>query len=122
MLTLQKIFLTCSINLVHGNYLYRPKWQIALEHYDQATKNGIVFEWITFDEGYGGKPEFLRQLEARNQMFIGEVSCSFCSWTKPPKTTMKSGKQKRKRIKPRLVKGERGTIEVQGMLKYSPVL
>jgi hypothetical protein len=33
---------------------------------------------------------------------------------------MKSGKQGRKRIKPRLVKGERETIEVQNMLKHSP--
>ena len=39
--------------------------EIALEQYDRATNNGIVFEWITFDEGYGSKPEFLRQLDAR---------------------------------------------------------
>jgi len=102
--------------------VYRPKWQIALEQYDRARKNGIIFEWITFDEGYGSKPEFLRQLDARDQLFIGEVSCAFCAWTKLPKTTMKPKKRGRKRIKPRLVKGERTTIEVQKMLKYSPVL
>ena len=39
-----------------------------------------------------------------------------------PKTTMKSGKQGRKRTKPRLVKGEHGTSEVRNMLKYSPIL
>ena len=102
--------------------VYRPKWQIALEQYDRATKNGIVFEWLIFDEGYGGKPEFLRQLDARNQMFIGEVPCSFRAWTKLPRTTMKPGKRGRKRTNPRLVKGERGTIEVRNMLKYSPML
>ena len=101
---------------------YRPKWQIALEQYDRAAKNGIVFEWITFDEGYGSKPEFLRQLEARNQMFIGEVPCTFYAWSNLPKTTMESGKRGRKRTKPRLVQGESGTIEVQELLKSSPVL
>jgi SRSO17 transposase len=102
--------------------IYRPKWQIALEQYDRATKNGIVFEWLTFDEGYGGKPEFLRQLDARNQMFIGEVPCSFYAWSKKPKTTQKQEKRGRKRTKKRLVKGQGGTIEVQNMLKYSSVL
>jgi SRSO17 transposase len=104
------------------NVVYRPKWQIALEQHDRATKNGIVFEWLSFDEGYGGKPEFLRQVDERDQRFIGEVPCSFRAWTKKPKTTMRAEKQGRKRIKPRLVKGERGTIEVRNMLKYSPVL
>ena len=112
----------CRAAGIPDDIVYRPKWKIALEQYDRATNNGIVFEWLTFDEGYGSKPEFLRQLEARNQMYIGEVPCSFRAWTKLPRTTMKSGKQGRKRIKPRLVKGERGTVEVQNMLKYSPAL
>lgn len=101
--------------------VYRSKWEIALEQYDRATVNGIVFEWMTFDEGYGGKPEFLRQLDARNQLFIGEVPCAFYAWTHLPKTTMKSKKRGKKRTRPRLVKGQHSSIEVQNMLKYSPV-
>ena len=112
----------CRAAGIPDDVVYRPKWQIALEQYDLATKNGIEFEWLTFDEGYGGKPEFLRQLDARNQLFIGEVPCAFCAWTKRPRTTLKSGKRGRKRIKARLVKGERTTIEVQNILKYSPIL
>ena len=112
----------CRSAGIPDDVVYRPKWEIALEQYDRARKNGIVFEWITFDEGYGSKPVFLRQLDARNQLFIGEVSCAFCAWTKSPKTTMKSGKRGKHRIKPRLVKGGRTTIEVQKMLKYAPVL
>ncbi len=110
----------CRAAGIPDDVVYRPKWEIALEQHDRATKNEIVFEWLTFDEYYGGKPEFLRRLDARGQMFIGEVPCSFRAWTKIPRTTMKPAKQGRKRIKPRLVKGERGTIEVQNMLKYSP--
>ncbi len=112
----------CRAAGIPDEVVYRPKWQIALEQYDRATKNGIEFEWLTFDEGYGGKPEFLRQLNTRNQLFIGEVPCVFCAWPRRPRTTLKSGKRGRKRIKARLVKGETGTIEVQNMLKYSPVL
>jgi SRSO17 transposase len=112
----------CRVAGIPDDVVYRPKWQIALEQYDRAIANGIVFGWMTFDEGYGGKPEFLRQLDARNQMFIGEVPSSFCAWTKLPRTTMKAGKRGKKRVKPRLVKGEQGTIEVQSMLKYSPAL
>ena len=41
---------------------YRPKWQIALELLDRAVGRGIHVEWLTFDEGYGGKPGFLRGL------------------------------------------------------------
>jgi hypothetical protein len=33
--------------------LYRPKWRIGLEMYDRAVANGVTFEWMTFDEGYG---------------------------------------------------------------------
>lgn len=56
---------------------YRPKWQIALELYDRAIGNGLRFDWLTFDEGYGSKPEFLRELTARNQRYIAEVPRSF---------------------------------------------
>ncbi len=34
---------------------YRPKWKIALELYDRAIGNGLRFDWLTFDEGYGSK-------------------------------------------------------------------
>jgi len=112
----------CRAAKVPDDVVYRPKWKIALEQYDRATNNGIVFEWLTFDEAYGGKPEFLRQLDQRNQLFIGEVPSAFYAWSHLPKTTMKPQKHGRKRIKPRLVKGQSGTIEVRNMLKYSPVL
>jgi SRSO17 transposase len=112
----------CRVARIPDDVVYRPKWKIALEQYDRAKVNGITFESITFDEGYGGKPEFLRQLNGRNQLFIGEVPSVFYAWSHLPKVTMKSEKQGRKRIKPRLVKGQGGTITVKNMLKYSPML
>jgi SRSO17 transposase len=112
----------CRVAGIPDEVVYRPKWEIAIEQYDRATNNGITFEYITFDEGYGGKPEFLRQLDARNQLYIGEVPSVFYAWTKLPRTTTKLGKHGPKRTKARLVKGERGAIEVRNMLKYSPCL
>ena len=57
--------------------MYRPKWQIGLQLYDRARRNGVSFRYLTFDEGYGGKPEFLRQLDARGQTYVAEVPRTF---------------------------------------------
>ena len=75
--------------------VYRPKWQIALELYDHAIKNGIHFDWMTFDEGYGSKPDFLRGLSARGQKFVGEVPRSFTGWLKPPRVVTPAVPQER---------------------------
>jgi SRSO17 transposase len=64
---------------------YRPKWQIALELLDRAVGNGLHFDWMTFDEGYGGKPDFWRGLSARGQPFVGEVPKNFVGWLKAPR-------------------------------------
>jgi SRSO17 transposase len=64
---------------------YRPKWRIALELHDRATGNGLHFDWMTFDEGYGSKPDFLLGLAARHQRFVGEVPVSTVGWIKPPR-------------------------------------
>ncbi|MCH9035495.1 MAG: transposase, partial [Planctomycetes bacterium] len=42
--------------------VYRPKWQMALTQYRRAVGNGVRFTWLTFDEGYGGKPPFLESV------------------------------------------------------------
>jgi SRSO17 transposase len=52
---------------------YRPKSKIALEEVDRARANQVPLDWITFDEGYGKAPEFLRGLDERHLRFVGEV-------------------------------------------------
>jgi SRSO17 transposase len=64
---------------IPDSVVYRPKWQIGLELHQRAVANGLVFEWITFDEGYGSKPEFMRELSNRGQMYVGEVPRSFAA-------------------------------------------
>ena len=70
---------------IPDSVVYRPKWQIGLELHQRAVYNGLVFEWITFDEGYGSKPEFMRELSSRGQMYVGEVPRSFAAWLDPPR-------------------------------------
>jgi SRSO17 transposase len=56
---------------------YRPKWRIGLGLLDRAAANGWRFDWLTFDEGYGGKPDFLRRLDLMAVRYVGEVPKTF---------------------------------------------
>lgn len=104
------------------NMSYRSKWQIALELYDRAMGNGLHFEWMTFDEWYGGKPGFLRGLSARGQHFVGEVPRNLVGWLKPPRVVTRAFRRHgrgRGRKVPRLVSGSAGatyrrTAEAEG--------
>ncbi len=104
--------------------VYRPKWKIALELFDRAGDNGVTFDWLTFDEGYGGKPEFLRELHGRKQCFVGEVPTTFTGWIHEPRVTDRPFRRAkgRGRKTPRRVAGSRPAISVANMLKYSPEL
>ena len=57
--------------------VYRPKWQIALGQLDRARGNGVVPDWLTFDEEYGKRPGFVAGLDERRLRFVGEVPRSF---------------------------------------------
>jgi SRSO17 transposase len=88
--------------------IYRPKWQIALELYDRALGNGLTFDWLTFDEGYGSKPELLRQLIQRGQSFVAEVPKSLMGWLKAPRVVTRPYRRHgrgRGRQVPRLASG-----------------
>lgn len=103
---------------------YRPKWQIALDLYDRARQNGLTFHWLVFDEGYGGKPQFLRELNNRNQRFVAEVPKTFTGWTGAPEVTRRPYRRGRGRSRntPRITARSRRAISVENMLKYSPAL
>lgn len=104
---------------IPDDMVYRPKWQVALELYDRATENGPHFDWATFDEDYGGKPEFLRGLSSRGQKFVGEVPRNFMGWIKPPHVVTrplhKNGRG-RGRKTPRLASGSTPPRRVDALL------
>ena len=74
----------CRAAGIPDGLAYRPKWQIALELYDRAVANGVRFAWLTFDEGYGGKPGLLRALRQRRQRFVAEVPRTLGGWLHLP--------------------------------------
>jgi SRSO17 transposase len=109
---------------IPDDVVYRPKWKIALELYDRACGNGMVFDWVTCDEGYGAKPEFLRELTSRGQRFVAEVPTTFTGWIRAPRVTERPFRRGRGRGRktPRLVSGGAKAIGVEKMLKHSPAL
>ena len=56
---------------------YRAKWRIALDQLLRLDANGVRFDWLTFDEGYGSKPPFLWVLGLVRQKFVAEVPTNF---------------------------------------------
>jgi SRSO17 transposase len=103
--------------------VYRPKWQIALEQYDRAEANGVDFEWLTFDEGYGAKTPFLRALDAREQRYVGEVPVNLTGWLDMPKvTSRRTQKTGRPCNVPRLTKNSPRPRRIDLLLNEHPVL
>jgi SRSO17 transposase len=110
---------------VPDEVVYRPKSDIALELHARAEQNGVHFEWLTFDEWYGSKPEFLRTLDHRQQKYVGEVHKHFTAWIEPPRTTCRPyrrGGRGRGRKVPRLVGGSRPPAHVEDLLPHHPAL
>ena len=67
----------CERAGIPADIAFRPKWLIALAQYARAQNNGVRFDWLTFDEGYGSKPAFVSVLAIRGQKFAGEIPKSF---------------------------------------------
>jgi SRSO17 transposase len=56
---------------------YRSKWRVALDQLIRLHHNGVHFDWLVFDEGYGSKVPFLWILGLVGQKFVAEVPVSF---------------------------------------------
>lgn len=105
--------------------VYRPKSEIALQQYRRAKAGGLSFDWLTFDEWYASKPEFLRALDEEQQQFVGEVPKSFRGWIDPPRVTerpFRKGKRGRGRKTPRLVAGGPKLQTVEQLAARHPAL
>lgn len=115
----------CRAAGIPDEVVYRPKTEIALELYDRARGNGLTFEWLTFDEWYGVKPQFLRALDERKQLFVGEVHKQFVAWIDVPQVTTRPYRRGRRgpgRKIPRLRAGSRKARYVEDLAKYHPAL
>ena len=115
----------CRAAGIPDEVVYRPKTEIAVELYDRARANGLRFDWLTFDEWYGGKPAFLRALDDRHQRFIGEIPKAFVGWIDPPRITQRRYRRRRLgpgRKTPRIVAGSRKVRSVQQLAQSHPAL
>lgn len=114
----------CRAAGIPDDVVYRPKWQISLAIYDRSRENGVTFDWLSFDEGYGGKPLFLQGLDDRSQPFVGEVPVTFTGWIHPPRVTDRPFRRHRGRGRktPRIVSGSPTASSVKNLLKHSPAL
>jgi SRSO17 transposase len=74
----------CQEAHIPDSVVYRPKWEIGIGQVKTALGNGVRFDWITFDEDYGGKPQFLYDLDALGLLYVGEVPPSFRCWPSFP--------------------------------------
>jgi SRSO17 transposase len=76
----------CRRAAIPDSLRYQPKWQIALGQLARAQGNGLHFDWLTFDEGYGQIPAFLALLDFAGQKYAAEVPVSFsCRRGQSPK-------------------------------------
>jgi SRSO17 transposase len=56
---------------------YQPKWRIAVDQWLRLRTNGVNFDWLVFDEGYGAKVPWLEVLNLVGQRFVAEVPVNF---------------------------------------------
>jgi SRSO17 transposase len=67
----------CGAAGIPDEVRYRPKWRIALDQVVRLRNNGVHFDWLTFDEGYGAAVPFLNILNLVKQRFVAEVPVNF---------------------------------------------
>jgi SRSO17 transposase len=69
---------------IPDDVVYRPKYVIALEQLDRAKANGVAFSWVTADEWYATKPDFLAGLESRWLQYVVEIPRNLQGWFRDP--------------------------------------
>ena len=57
----------------HGKIVFRSKAQLALAMIRHARANGIRYNWVGMDGGYGKEPWLLRALDADGEIFVADV-------------------------------------------------
>jgi SRSO17 transposase len=60
------------------------KSQHAFDMVRAARAQGMRFEWVSVDAGYGKEPDFLRMLDDANEVFVADVHRSQRVWTERP--------------------------------------
>lgn len=100
--------------------VYRPKWRIAVDLLRHGLANGVHLKYLTADETYGRCGEFRAQVAGMGLVYVVEVPCSLCGWTRRPRVVEPTDVARgpgRRRIKPRLAATARPPRRVDALWK-----
>lgn len=78
---------------------FRTKAQLALEIVRHQRRQGIRFDVVSMDSGYGSDPGLLRQLDADGETYVAEVHCDERIWQEHPWPHNQSARGKGKTLK-----------------------
>ena len=67
----------CAAAGIPDEMHYQAKWRIAFDQLLRLDANGLHFDWLVFDEGYGSKVPLLSLLSLAGQRFVAEVPVNF---------------------------------------------
>ena len=67
----------CAAAGIPDSKRHEPKWKLAFWQVARARKEGFRFDWLTFDEGYGCTPAFLKALDLTAQRYAAEVPVNY---------------------------------------------
>jgi SRSO17 transposase len=105
---------------VPADVVFRTKPELAAELLRQVGPL-VRHGWVTFDEGYGKDPDFLRDLEERGEHYIGEVPKSVRGWLQRPVVEEPTlGRTGRPRHKTRVRPGEPAPQTAEAILAGLP--
>jgi SRSO17 transposase len=106
---------------IPDDVVHRSKCRLALGQVKHAVGNGVRFAWLTFDEWYGAKPWFLRELDGLGQKYVAELPRDFRVWTKEPRVRARAHPCDAQRDgTPALMVQTNPTITVEHALAFSP--
>jgi len=64
----------CRAAGIPDDVKHRTKWRLAVDQWLRCRGNGVSFDWLVFDEGYGAAVPFLKFLNLVDQRFCGGSS------------------------------------------------
>jgi SRSO17 transposase len=99
--------------------VYQKKSEQALDMIKQARNNGIRFNWVGVDGGYGKEPDFLRGLDSSGEIFMADVHRDQLIYLENPEPTIPEPKSNRGR-KPTKLKAQTDPIRVDEWAARQP--
>ena len=91
---------------------YRSKTELALEMLERALERGqLKAGWVAGDDAFGMSPSFRVKLAALGLRYVLDVPAGFTVWPVEPEWTTPAYLGRGARPKPRLVAGQRRTME-----------